>query len=425
MRSSIRSRRGRGILYRGNDGLSVQGGINYVVILILALPTLFTGPALGNTILAAGTAGEPGIDVDARAVGMGGAALALFEGTNVNGTNPAAPASYGRAVFNVTLYRGYNSYDTREGRSVEITYDVPRAELAVPISEAAAFSAVFSQELNQNYELTRPLEYEGKPVGVSRLKGVGSVYSFSAGIASRFGGRWLGGVSAGYDFGAPREIYSKEFKAKGYSRIEEDFEAAYKGVKGALGAGFLISDRLSLGAAAEIYGDHRVHETVSTEYATLYEEDHRFKMPWSAGLGAAYVVGPRGRFAADVRSTSWSRFAVDGRKFGYRNTVEFHAGAEGRLTTGAKSFFLWRMPYRLGVSYAPWYSMEHGDFAKAGVAAGAGYLFSNNENSRLDFALEYSRRGDRASQGLGEQMLDFYLSVVGLEAWLGKRGRED
>jgi hypothetical protein len=311
-------------------------------------------PALGNTILAAGTVGEPGIDVDARAIGMGGAALALFDGTNVNGTNPAVPASYERAVFSVTLYRGYNSYDTREGTSVGTAYDVPRAELAVPISEAVVSSVVFRQELNQNYELTRPLEYEGKPVGTSRLKGVGSVYSFSAGVASRLGNRWFGGVSVGYDFGAPTEIYTKEFKVKGYSQIEEQLEAAYKGVKGTLGAGCMVSDRLSLGAAAKIYGDHRVHETVFTEYATLDEEDYRFKMPWAAGLGAAYVVGPRGRFAADVRYTSWSRFAVDGEKLGFRNTVEFHAGAEGRIKAERKSFFLWRMPYRVGVSYAPW-----------------------------------------------------------------------
>ena len=394
-------------------------------MLVLAPLTLVTRPAFGNTILAAGTVGEPGIDVDARAVGMGGAALGLFDGANVNGANPAVPASYERAVFNVTLFRGYNSYDTREGRSVRTTYDIPGAELAVPVSEAVTFSAAFREELNQNYELTRPLEYEGELVGISRLKGVGSVYSLSAGIASRLGERWLAGISAGYDFGAPKEIYSKEFKAKGYSRIEENLEAAYKGIKGTLGAGYVASDELSLGAAAEIYGDHRVHETVFTEYATLYEEDHNFKMPWSAGLGAAYVVGPRGRFAADVRYTSWSRFAVDGRKLGFRNTVAFHAGAEGRLTTARKSFFLWRMPYRVGASYAPWYSTEYGDFAKTGVAVGAGYLFRNNEDSRLDFALEYSRRGDLASQGLKEEMFDFYLSVVGLEAWLGKRGPED
>jgi long-subunit fatty acid transport protein len=186
-----------------------------------------------------------------------------------------------------------------------------------------------------------------------------------------------------------------------------------------------VTDKLSLGAAVKLYSTHRVHETVFTEYATLYEEDRDFTMPWSAGLGAAYVVGPRGRFAADLRYTAWSAFAVDGHDFGYRNTLEFHAGAEGRLTTAKKSFFLWRMPYRAGVSYVPWYSTEHGELAKMGVSVGAGYLFKNNENSRLDVALGYSRRGNSPSEGLKEEMIDFYVSIVGLEAWLGKRGRED
>ncbi|MEE9457545.1 MAG: hypothetical protein V3W11_10400 [bacterium] len=397
----------------------------YIVLFASAALALVACPAAANTILAAGTPGEPGIDFDARAVGMGGAAFGLFDGSNVNGVNPAVPASYGRAVFSVTLFRGYNSYETPAGKSVEITFDIPRVELAVPVSSSLALSLALRQELNQNYELTRPLEYEGVVVGTSRRKGTGSVYSFSAGLAGRLGERWYLGGAAGYDFGAPKEIYSKEFKEKGYSRIEETLETAYKGVKGALGAGYLVTDKFSVGAQLEVFSTHRVHETVFTEYATLYEEDRRFAMPWSAGLGAAYVVGPRGRFTADVRYTAWSRFAVDGEDLGYRDTVEFHAGAEGRLTAARKSFFLWRMPFRAGVSYVPWYSTEHGEFAKTGVAVGAGYLFKNNENSRLDVALEYSRRGDSPSRGLKEEMFDFCVSIVGLEEWIGKRGRED
>ena len=403
----------------------VERGIRYLAICVATALAAGGGSGFANTILAAGTPGEPGTDADARGLAMGGAVLGLFDGSNVNGANAAVPASYERAVFSVTLYRGYNSYETPAGRSVEITYDVPRAELAIPVSKSLALSFALRQELNQNYELTRPLEYEGVVVGVSRLRGVGSVYTFSAGLAGRVGERWFVGGSAGYDFGAPREIYTKEFKEKGYSRIEENLEAAYKGVKGTFGAGYLISDKVSVGGALEILNTHRVHETVSTEYATLYEEDHRFAMPWSAGLGAAYVVGPRGRIAADVRYTAWSRFAVDGEGSGYRDTFEFHAGAEGRLATSRKAFFLWRMPYRAGVSYVPWYSTERGRFAKTGVSVGAGYLFMNNENSRLDATLEYSRRGDSPPGELREEMFDFYLSIVGLEAWLGKRGRED
>jgi hypothetical protein len=405
--------------------IDVKNLLIYVILYGTTFSVFVGAPAGANTILAAGTLGEPGTDVDARALGMGGAALGLFDGSNVNSANPAVPASYESAVFSFTLYRGYNSYQTAVGRSVEITYDFLHAELAVPVSKSLVASLGLREELNQNYELTRPLEVEGSEIGTSRLRGSGSVYSFSAGLAGRLGKRWFIGGGAGYDFGAPEEIHIKDFKAKGYSRIEERLEASYRGVKGGVGAGFLITDKFSLGGEVEVFNAHRVHETLYTEYATLREGDHRFAMPWSAGVGSAYILGPRGRLAADLRYTAWSRSAADGRNFGYRDTLELHAGAEGRLTAAPKAFFLWRMPYRVGASYVPWYSTERGEFAKAAVAVGAGYLFRNNENSRLDVTLEYGRRGGLASQGLNEEMFDFYLSIVGLEAWLGKRGRED
>jgi hypothetical protein len=73
----------------------------------------------------------------------------------------------------------------------------------------------------------------------------------------------------------------------------------------------------------------------------------------------------------------------------------------------------------------PWYATRYGEFARWAVSVGGGYLFADNEDSRLDFALEYGRRGELASQGLREETFDFYLSVVGVETWLGKREREE
>lgn len=395
------------------------------ILVGVALAAVGGGTADANTILAAGTPGEPGADVDARAQAMGGAALGLFDGKNVNAVNPAAPASYERAVFNLTLVRGYASYETDQGRSVQTSFDLPGAELTVPVSGGLALTLAFRQVLNHNYEVTWPLEYEGETVGTNRWRGVGSVYGFSAGVAGRLGERWLAGGAVGYDFGAPEEVFAKEYTVKGFSNTQENYETSYKGVQVRGGAGYWVTDRLSVGAVASAFTDHRVHETAYTEYATLYEDDHKFALPWAAGLGAAYAVGPRGRLAADLRYTGWSRFAVDGEGFGYRDTLEFHAGAEGRISTSKRGFFLWRMPYRLGAFYVPWYSKERGEFAHFGVAAGAGYLFLNNEESRLDVSLAYGRRGGLASDGLREETFDLYISFVGLETWIGKRETEE
>jgi len=391
----------------------------------LAAAALCVAAAGANTILAAGTPGEPGVDTDARALGMGGAALGLFDGKNVNAANPAVPASYGRAVFNITLARAYNSYDTAQGRSVEITYDIPAAELTIPFSDAVAGTLRFSQVFNPNYEFTMPLENDGKTMGTSRQRGRGEVYRLGAGAAARLGKRWYAGLAAGYDFGAPKDVYVKDFKVKGYSDITENREYSYKGVGVRAGAGFMLNDKLSLGAMAEFMPTHTVRETLFTNFAELEVSDHRFALPWQAGLGAAYVIGPRGRVAADVRYTGWSAFKVDGAPQGYKDTVQVGLGAEGRLSTSRKGLFVWRMPYRLGVFYTPWYTTTHGDLAKMGVTAGAGYLFLNNEESRLDFALEYSRRGSLGANGLAEQFYNFYLSVVGLETWVGRKGEDE
>ncbi len=392
----------------------------------LGLACFFWGAgARANTILAADTPGEPGLDVDARASAMGGAALGLFDGTNVNALNPAVPASYGRAVFNFTLARGYNSYETDAGRSVEVSYDMPIAELSIPLTRVFAGTVRFSQVLNTNFEETSPLEYEGEIIGTNRRRGRGSVYGLGAGVAARVGERWYVGGNAAYDFGAPKDVYIRDFTEKGFSDVTETLEESYKGLTLGLGAGYKVNAKLSCGAMAELAAVHKVHHTLSNDFATLEESDHRFSLPWSAGAGAAYVIGPRGRLAADVRYTAWSAFRVDGAGYGYRDTLAFGGGAEGRLTTARKTFFLWRMPYRVGAFYVPWYARNHGVMAKAGVAVGAGYPFLSNEESRLDVTLEYARRGNLAANGITEETFNFYMSVVGLETWLGKREAEE
>jgi len=380
--------------------------------------------AYANTILSAGNLGEAGVAVDARALAMGGAATALFDGKNVNAYNPAVPASYGRAVFNLTLTRGYNSYRTAFGRSVEISYDAPSAELTIPTGAATAATVRFAQRYNQNYDFTRPLENEGEEIGLSRRTGRGGVYEFGAGLAWAVTPAWLVGAAVGYNFGAPKDIYTKDFFAKGYSDITETVEADYKGVSGRVGVGARINDKWSAGAVIEGAPRWRVHEATYTEYATVRESDHIFTVPWSVGVGAAFVVGPRGRLAADARFTRWSAFKVDREPFGYRDTVTFGGGAEGRITTARKTFFLLRMPYRAGVFYEPWPARDRGALARVGGAVGAGYLFLNNEESRLDFTVEYSRRGSLGANGLREEFYNFYLSVVGLETWLGRKEEE-
>jgi len=393
---------------------------SYVLVVLM---TGLAATAAANTILSVGTPGEPAAAVDARALGMGGAALALADGSNLNGLNPAVWASLKRAGFNLTAVRGYNSYETAQGKSVNVNYDVPGVEIALPAAENLTVAFSFREKLNQNYEVTAPLEFGGERIGTSERRGVGGLYALRLGAARRLSARWLAGLNAGYDFGAPEEVYTKTFTEKGYSDVQERLATSYRGVGGALGIVWLTDDHLSFGAAAELYARHSCREETSNDYVTLIESDHQVDLPYAGGVGAAYIFGPRARAALDVRYTAWSGFRVDGVGQGFRDTVEVRAGAEGRINAGRKGFFLWRMPYRCGAFYAPWYGRDYGTYTAFGVTAGAGYLFQNNEDSRFDAAFEYVRRGSAAT-AVREEQMNFYISVVGVETWFGKQQEE-
>lgn len=379
--------------------------------------------AFANSILTADCPGEPGVPVDARALGMGGAALGLCDGTNLNALNPAVLASLKNASFDFTILRGYNDYETAYGKSVSVSYDIPGAELAVPAGRDFVVGFSFREKLSVNYRMTTPLEYEGAPIGMSERRGVGAMYALRATVARKWQDRWLAGFAAGYDLGGPREVEAKAFKAKGYNDISETHEMDIKGVGGTLGIGYIAGEKLFFGAAAEFYLRHSVHEELYNDFTTYAENVRHADLPWAGGLGAAYNFNPHFRAAADARYTRWSDYKIDGRSYGYRDTMEFHGGVEGRINTEAKGFFLWRMPYRAGAFYVPWYDQSRGDYAFAGVTLGAGYLFHNNQDSRLDVAFEYGRRGGGA-QPVREEQMNLYLSVVGLETWFGRQQDE-
>lgn len=392
--------------------------------LSLALVFVWAVDAGSNTILSAGNLGEPGAGVDARSIAMGGTAIGGFDGFNVNSLNPATPASYGRAVFNLTLTRGYNSYETDFGRSVEVSYDAPGAELTVPVSSNTTTTIRFAEKFNRNYEYTRPLYSDEGLIGISRRTGKGAVYELGGSVAFSPAPAWLAGLGVYYNFGAPKDVYTKDFYKKGYSDITETIETAYSGFVLRGGAGLRLDARLTVGCFVEGGPPWRLDAGTYTDYATLRESRHSLKPPWAGGFGTAFKFGPRGVVTTDVTYGAWSVVKVDAAACNFRDVISVRAGAEGRLSTARKTFLLWRIPYRIGAFYEPWYDASAAAPSRVGMAVGAGYPFLANEESRLDFALEYSRRGSLGTNGVREEFYNVYISVVGLETWLGRKSED-
>ncbi|UCE28293.1 MAG: hypothetical protein JSW52_05990 [Candidatus Coatesbacteria bacterium] len=394
--------------------------------LITVVVLLGAKNALANSVFTVGTPGELGTAADARAMGMGGAGLALLDGSNANLLNPAIAATYDRTTFDLSFERNYTSYRVPYGNSVNISYDLPRVEVGLPFYWNSALFVGLTERYDQNYLVTAPLYEGGNRIGVRRIVGNGAVYAISGGGAIRFGQRLYAGAVGHYHFGAPRVLYQHDYYVKGYSDTEETFETSYRGFAIGTGVGYRLTDETHLGGYFEVPYRLNVEAETYNEFGTIEESSHKFSMPARGGFGVVYRHSDRWFVAGDVGYVGWGAFNIDGADvLPTRNVLSFSAGLELRPTTAKRSFFLFRQPYRVGFFHRPWYDETHGAAAETGFSAGFGYLFRDNNESRIDFAFEYARRGGLAENGVEETIYNMYLSIIGIEAWIGKMAEED
>ncbi|MCP4229029.1 MAG: hypothetical protein GY771_02635 [bacterium] len=390
--------------------------VKYLVMILF-----ISSNAFANSILTRDTPGEPGTDGDARAMAMGGAVLGLADGSNGNFTNPAIPATYGRASFGINFERNYIDYRVPYGKSVNISYDVPRVGLSIPFLYDTAISVSLNERYDQNYEVGAPLYVNGGYAGVQRIVGKGAIYSIAGGLSAKLNDRLYIGLAGHYNFGAPRELWQNDYYLKGFSDTEITIESRVSGFVVAAGLTYKLNDVVSLGGFAEIPSTLQISEKTYTEYDDLEESEYEFNLPIRAGTGFAYKPLDNLVTVGDVKYTRWSGFAVNGTEVDeFRDTIEIRGGAEFRPSLDKRAFVLWRTPYRAGVFYEPWYDTTRGKAARIGVSAGLGYIFNKNEDSRLDFAFEYSHRGGLEQNGVEENIFNLYMSLVGIETWLGK-----
>lgn len=396
------------------------------VTIIVAIVLFGARPACANSIFTVGTPGELGTAMDARGMGMGGAGLALLDGSNANLLNPAVAATYDKTAFNLSFERNYTSYRVPYGNSVNVSYDLPRVAVGLPFYWNSALFIGLTERYDQNYLVTAPLYEGGNRIGVRRIVGKGAVYAISGGGAIRLGERLYVGAVGHYHFGAPRVLYQHDYYAKGYSDTEEAVETSYRGFTIGAGMGYRLTDKIHLGGYFEIPHQLNVEAESYNEFGTIEESSYKFSMPARGGFGAVYRHSDRWVVAGDVGYVGWGSFKVDGDNIlPTRNVLSFNTGFEFRPTTEKRSFFLFRQPYRVGFFHRPWYDEAHGAAAETGFSAGFGYLFRDNNESRIDFAFEYARRGGLAENGVEETIYNMYLSVIGIEAWIGKMAEED
>lgn len=397
-------------------------GLTLVAILALSLST-----ASADTLLNIDQMGEPFLAYEARAIAMGNACIALYDGANTSLLNPACSAQLSTTMFNATYLRYQTRYSLYGQESAVVEHNLPNISFTAFIPKIELPVTVgYRTYYDWGIKVAQPLIVEGEEVGEEWYIGKGSLNCFSVASARRLL-PWMSlGLRLDYYFGAPKEAWIKDFSSDYYTDVRDVLEHRMHGASFTVGAVGSMGMGLDVGFFYQHKAKLDVEDTVTSNFGVVAEDSYTLTYPARMGFGIAYRSFPWLTAAIDVIHTRWSGFEGGNQEFDFQSTTEFHGGVEIVPSQNPKSFKLLRLPYRVGFYYIPWYGADPGGgrYSEVGFTFGMGYLFGQNENSRVDVAFEFGRRGG-GDLDLQEDIFRLYFSVSALEKWLGKFTKED
>jgi hypothetical protein len=382
-------------------------------LLLVLLPTL----ALGYSLYALGRPGEPVSTADARGMALGNTALGLWDPYSFSLLNPANIAGREYSTLTLTSRWENNLYRVATGSSVYETVDLPNIQFTFDLPAGLAVGAGWQERQSWRFLYSEPLMDSGEEVGTAWVEGRGAVSAANLALA------WAPSESLGLGLrvsglvGSPAEVWRTEFDDDEYADTEDRLVTEVAGLALAAGVNAKL-DQVTLGAYFEypLLGD--VTKVTESTFGEVSRERATFGFPINFGLGAGWTTGRYVTLVGDFRYELWSAFSVGGVELGYDDSLHVGLGVEVVPSRRYTDFFLWRMPWRLGGYYEALYDSPGGTgFAEFGVTVGTGVFFGEEDESAIDLAFQYARRGSLDEHGLEEEIFRIAVSLNGSDDW--------
>jgi hypothetical protein len=387
-----------------------------VLILLVILPSL----ALGYSLFALGRPGEPVAPADARGLALGNNVLGLWDPASLSLTNPASIAGHEYSTLTLTTRWENNLYRLEEGSSVYEAVDLPNIGFVFDLPAGLAVGAGWQERQSWRFLYSEPLYDGDEEVGTAWVEGRGAVNAAHLALAWAPSENLGLGIRASGLVGSPTEVWSTDFddeEKDEYTDTEDRLVTEVAGLALAAGVNARIGD-VNLGAYFEypVLGD--VTKIVESTFGEVSREDVTFDFPINFGVGAGWTASRNLTLVGDLRYEMWSGFAIDGAERGYDDTLHAGVGLEVVPSRRYSDFFLWRMPWRLGGYYETLYDSPRGTgLAELGVTVGTGVFFGEEDESTIDLAFQYARRGNLGENGLEEEIFRLSVSFNGSDDW--------
>ena len=328
------------------------------------------------------------------------------------------------AGVRITHVQGAVQYDrasmTLDGRPA-LFQDVHVSGLGIliPVKRGSAIAFGLQPYSQVNYEISGPDTVDEKAAQQS-LTGSGGLDVFYLAFASTIGAVQFG-ITGDFYFGLIRETWRVDLSSPDLLDTEDRVQKNFRGF-GVHAGVQLRMKKWQLGLAAGTPVGLSGETRVDTRYISDNEPTPlEAKLPLWLGMGLAFQPSAQWVFSAEARGQQWGKPAsadllgADGVNsytagFGF----EFSPGKD-RLREGKG------LHYRAGANYSrlPYLESNGNTIPEWTAAAGFGVPF-NRGASRLDFAVEWGKRGSSANL-VQENILRFSASINGSERWFQRR----
>jgi hypothetical protein len=358
-----------------------------------------------------------------RAIGMGGACLAINDSISFYFLNPAAltPVNLSRIQGAFRYERADIELQQSEG-FLSQEAGVNNLGLAIPVKTGQVLTfgvrpysaGDFQFTLNQN-----DTSY------TESLQGVGGVSELYLGFAANIGG-WHAGLMTDFYFGQIKRIWRLNYVTDDFRNSEDVINNHFTGIGLHLGLQKQIGS-WKLGAAAGLPTRLEVKTELSARSGfTGVVSESKLKLPFWWGAGFGYAPSRHWLLSADYRTQRWSGVKPE-ELLGDRGVDSYDLSFGGEFIPSFDRLdgYLKRVSYRFGGAYRqlPYEEPAGKKVREWTVNLGLGLPFGQGYN-RIDFAVEFGRRGSLTDNLSKENIVLLHAAIIGSERWFQRPRRK-
>ena len=376
-----------------------------------------------------------------RAMGMGGASIAVMSTNAIDQVNPAAWGHISSMRFSVSvLYEGYSTTDGVQSAFLG-SANFNGFMLAIPIvsQSGIVFGGGITPLSKVNYNIIGPLQLGGLDYTLQYL-GRGGLSQAHAGLSASLGNDLSLGAKLNYYFGTLHHTVIQSFSSLQYTDggVERStrlngvgftFGATYSGLKkffnlpetNALNVGLVFTTTSYLKAIDQRFFTYTTGSLTTRDTSTSPES--KVRMPFALGGGISYL-SDRMLLASDLYYQNWSQYDARGiNPSEIRDSYRFGAGGEVLPKREALAPFFQRLAYRFGFFYnATYYNIKGEPVNEVGLTGGVGIPVFHE--TRLNIAAEYSFRGTTNQQLQKDKIFRLSFTLSGGELWFIRNEEE-